>query len=382
MAVQRQRILWVDDEIDLLRPHILYLEGKGYQVTALSNGFDALELAEREEFDLVLLDEMMPGLGGLSVLETLKERHPGLPVIMITKSEEEHLMNEALGRKIDDYLIKPVNASQIFLACKKLFEARSLERGTSVRQYVRELGRGRGAPLDRFDWTGWTEAWRRAARWDLELEAIEETGLRDAHRAQVEELNRHFGRFVTAGYAEWLAARAGRPLLSHEIVPERIVPLLGAGRRAALIVIDCLRMDQWLVFEPVLAEEFRVATEAACSILPTATPYSRNAIFSGILPRDLARQYPDFWREAQGEEGETSKNRFERELLARLLARHGIAEQRIQYMKIVTRQDAEDLGGARRRSTTAISSRSSSRSSTPSPTGAAGMRSWPSSRTT
>ncbi|MFH1143840.1 MAG: response regulator [Candidatus Eisenbacteria bacterium] len=341
MTPQRQRILWVDDEIDLLRPHILYLESKGYQVTPVSNGLDALELAEREEFDLVLLDEMMPGMGGLAVLEALKQRSPNLSVVMITKSEEEHLMNEALGRKISDYLIKPVNPSQIFLACKKIFESRSLERGTAVREYVRALGRERSAPLDHFDWAGWSEAYLRSVRWDLELDAIEEAGLREAHQAQLEDLNRHFGRYVAARYREWVAGGAGRPLLSPDIVPQKIVPLLAEGRRAALIVIDCLRMDQWLLFEPLLAPDFRVVTEAACAILPTSTPYARNAIFSGHYPRELARRHPDFWQEAQSDE--TGKNRFERELLARLLARHGVEEQRIQYAKIVSRHDAEEF---------------------------------------
>ena len=339
---QRQRILWVDDEIDLLRPHILYLEDKGYQVVPVSNGYDALEIAEREEFDVVLLDEMMPGMGGLAVLEAIKQRRPNLSVVMITKSEEEHLMNEALGRKISDYLIKPVNPSQIFLACKKIFEARALERGAAVRTYVEELGRDRGAPLARFAWPDWVEAYLRAARWGLELEAIEETDLQDAHRAQLGEFNRHFSRFASEHYADWIASPPnGRPLLSPEVVPARVLPLLQAGRRAALIVIDCLRMDQWLVFEPLLAGDFRVTTEAACSILPTATPYARNAIFGGLYPRELASEYPDFWREAQADE--TGKNRFERELLARLLARHGVAEQRIRYAKIASRQDAEEF---------------------------------------
>ncbi len=338
-----RRILWVDDEIDLLRPHILYLEGKGYQVTPVSNGYDALELADRERFDLLLLDEMMPGMGGLAVLEAIKERHPELSVIMITKSEEEHIMNEALGRKIADYLIKPVNPSQIFLACKKIFEAPSLERGTAVRDFVRQLEFERGAPLAGFSWSDWSAAYMRAARWGLELEAIEETDLQDAHRAQLDEFNRHFARFVSEGYREWVAAPAsGRPLFSPEIVPARIAPLLQGGGRAALIVIDCLRMDQWLVFAPLLARDFRVTTEAACSILPTATPYSRNAIFSGLYPREIASRFPDFWQEAQIDE--TGKNRFERELLARLLARHGVAEQRIQYAKIASRPDAEELG--------------------------------------
>ncbi|MCK4412150.1 MAG: response regulator [Candidatus Eisenbacteria sp.] len=342
MVARRQRILWVDDEIDMLRPHMLYLEGKGYQVTPVANGHDALELVDQETFDLVLLDEMMPGMGGLTVLAAIKERQPNLPVVMITKSEEENLMDQALGRKISDYLIKPVNPSQIFLACKKIFEARDLERGTAVREYVRELDRGRLGLSGRLGWSDWVRAYLRAARWELELDALGEGELREAHHAQLVTLNRQFGRFVADGYADWVAGPGGeRPPLSPEIVAARVVPPLAEGKRVALIVIDCLRMDQWLVFEPLLAGEFRIQTEAACAILPTATPYARNAIFSGLFPAEIAARYPQFWQEVQ--EHETGLNRFERELLVKLLERQGVGAKRVQYAKVVSRQDAEDF---------------------------------------
>jgi CheY-like chemotaxis protein len=342
MSDGRQSILWVDDEIDLLRPHILYLESKGYTITPVSNGADALEVVDREHFDLVLLDEMMPGMDGLTVLEEVKARQPGLPVIMITKSEEEDLMDQALGHKISDYLIKPVNPSQILLACKKIFEARELERGTSVRAYVRELGQGMTEHLEGLTWQGWAERYLQGVRWEVELDSIAERDLRVGHRSYMDELNRHFCRFVEARYRGWIEqAPDDRPLLSPEVVPARVLPHLKAGRKVALIVIDCLRLDQWLVMEPLLPRELRVERELCCSILPTATPYARNAIFSGLFPADIARRYPEFWREAQRDE--TGKNRFERELLARMLERAGIGEQRMQYVKVFARRDAEEL---------------------------------------
>jgi CheY-like chemotaxis protein len=342
MTSGQRSILWVDDEIDLLRPHILYLRGKGYRVTPASNGRDALELIEQEEFDVVLLDEMMPGMGGLAVLEGIQRRRPGLAVIMITKSEEENLMNEALGRRITDYLIKPVHPSQIWLACKKVFESGALARGTAVRDYVRERGREPEVPPEQLGWTQWTEAYLRAARWELELDALREEGLHAAHRSHVAEMNRHFCRFVEASYRGWIERAPGdRPLLSPEVVPQRVIPLLRQGEKVALVVIDCLRLDQWLMCEPLLAPEFRIRRETACSILPSATPYARNAIFSGLYPREIAARHPEFWREAQAED--TGKNRFERELLLQQLARHGASEKRVQYVKIVSRADAEEF---------------------------------------
>jgi len=341
MTTPRQKILWVDDEIEILRAHVRYLEGKGYRVTAVSNGRDALELIEREAFDVVLLDEMMPGMGGLEVLEAINARRPGLPVVMITKSEEENLMNAALGRRISDYLIKPVNPSQIFLACKKIFEARGLERGAMVRDYVARFGAAARAVTGDWDWTRWAEEAVHAAQWDLELDALEEADLRTAHASHLAELNRGFGRFVAAHYCDWIAGGAGRPLLSHEVVRQRLVPLIEAGGKAALIVIDCLRLDQWLLFETLLPPELSVAREAYCSILPTSTPYARNALFSGLLPRQIAETYPEYWVAAR--EDELGKNLFERQLLTRLLERQGLAAATVQYQKVVTHADADEL---------------------------------------
>ncbi|MCK4305765.1 MAG: response regulator [Candidatus Eisenbacteria sp.] len=342
MSSVRQTILWVDDEIDLLKSHILYLESKGYRVTPISNGIDALDLVEKERFDLVLLDEMMPGMGGLEVLEGIKARRAGLPVIMITKSEEENLMNEALGHKISDYLIKPVNPSQILLACKKIFEARELERGTTVRDYVRELGRDLESAVEVQTWEGWAQRYQRSARWHLELDEIEEEGLRQAHREQMDDLNRQFGRFIESNYRGWVDRTPGnRPLLSPDLVPHAVVPHLKEGRKVALIVIDCLRLDQWLAMEPLLPPELQIDRQLFCSVLPTATAYARNAIFSGLYPREIARNHPEFWDEAL--HSDVGKNRFEREFLQMMLAREGVQSGQILYRKILGQKDADDL---------------------------------------
>ena len=150
----RRRILWADDEIDLLRPHIKFLEQKGFSVTVVPNGEDALAALGRDRYDVVLLDEMMPGLGGLDTLEEIRARELGVPVILVTKSEEESLMNQAIGRHITDYLIKPVNPSQVFLACKRVFDSQKLQGSQRARDYVGEMQRWQTLDLRGLDWAG------------------------------------------------------------------------------------------------------------------------------------------------------------------------------------------------------------------------------------
>ncbi len=342
MASTRQHILWVDDEIDMLRPHILYLESKGYQVTPVANGFDALDLIQKQSFDVVLLDENMPGMGGLDVLAGIQEHRPELPVIMITKNEEENIMDEALGQRITDYLIKPVNPSQIFLACKKLFESRNLERDVTVRDYVRRMGAELGDPPQEQTWDSWSRRYLEAVRWDLQLDAISEEGLAQSHDAHLQELNRQFGRFIEASYRGWVEQPPGnRPVLSPDVIPQRVVPRLKKGQRVALIVLDCLRLDEWLSFESLLPAEVRRKRELYCSILPSATVYARNALFSGLFPRQIARKYPDFWEEVQV--SEMGMNRFENELLQSLLQQHGVHRGGAHYRKVVRRDDADEL---------------------------------------
>ncbi len=342
MTTKSQRILWADDEIDMLRPHILYLKGKGYEVIPVANGADAVEKTDEELFDIVLLDEMMPGMGGLEALEKIKESHPNLPVIMITKSEEENIMDMALGRQISDYLTKPVNPSQIHLAIKKVFESEALMRSQRTRDYVAEFNRVLSVRHGDLGWDGWTELYERVIGWDLELGRIEEDSLRQSHLDQKTELNREFSRFIEDRYSDWvLGPTDQRPPLSHDIFSRWVHPHLSEGKRVALVIVDCMRLDQWRVLEPLLGPYFDIQTDLFCSLLPTATPYSRNAIFAGLTPKEIAERYPKWWKEdAPKEEG---RNLFEKELMDEQLARHGVADPSHKYIKILNPQESNNL---------------------------------------
>lgn len=342
MTLAHRKVLWADDEIDMLRPHILYLKSKGYDVEAVSNGEDALEFLGKDRFDVLLLDEMMPGMGGIATLGAVQERHPSLPVIMITKSEEEHLMDQALGRQIRDYLTKPVNPSQIFLAIKKLFESESLQRSQRTRDYIAEfretvaLRHGALSPRD------WLDLYNRVVGWDVELHGIEDQSLAQTHQDQRMQLNREFSRFVEKSYPSWVhAKREDRPTLSTDIVREYVLPHVRAGRKVALVVIDCMRLDQWTTLGPLLEPYFDLKTDLYYSILPTATPYSRNAIFAGLFPLEIQRKYPELWQDES--EKETGRNRYEAELLQKLTVREGLDPDFIRYQKIYTQAEGNNL---------------------------------------
>ncbi len=345
MASQDRKILWADDEIDLLKPHILLLESKGYRVTSVSNGTDAVACAAREKFDAVLLDESMPGLGGLATLEAIKERDPLVPVVLVTKNEAESLMNEAIGKRIDDYLIKPVHPTQIFLALKRLLDADQLQDSQRTRDYVAELNRLRSESTAGLDWRGWVDLYARSASWDVELDRVGEEGLRQAHQDQRRELNVEFGQYVEANYASWVAGDAApgsAPPLSVDVVERWVAPLLREKRRVYFIIVDCMRLDQWLAVEPLVREFFDVAVEHHVSILPTATPYSRNAIFAGLYPDAIGRQHPEYWHEGVGDE--RSKNRFERQLLDLNLKKLGVElASPPKYIKIYNADEANNV---------------------------------------
>jgi CheY-like chemotaxis protein len=343
MGTPHRKILWADDEIDMLRPHILYLRSKGYEVEAVSNGEDALRMTEEQSFDIVLLDEMMPGMGGLATLESIKEKRPSLPVILITKSEEENLMDMALGRQIQDYLTKPVNPSQIFLAIKKVFESETLQRSQRTRDYVSEFNEILSLRHGDLGWEDWFELYRRVLNWDLQLREIEEESLKQSHQDQKQQLNREFGRYVERRYAEWVGGTGEpRPPLSIDVVPRWVLPHLQEGKRVALIVIDCMRLDQWLSLAPLVRPYFEIRTDLCYSVLPTATPYSRNGIFSGLLPLQIAKRHPDWWMEDAPQE--LSRNKYEKELAEAQLARlDWDPEGRFRYLKIFTVQEGNAL---------------------------------------
>jgi CheY-like chemotaxis protein len=345
----RRKILWADDEIDLLRPHIKYLEQRGFAVTAVPNGEDALAALGRSRFDVVLLDEMMPGLGGLATLDAIKSRDVSVPVILVTKSEEESLMEAAIGRHIRDYLIKPVHPSQVLLALKRVLESDRIQEVARARDYVGEMQRWQGLDRRGFAWNDWVELAVEIARWDVLFDALpEEQGLAQAHADFRRSLNLDFGRFIEREYAGWVHGGVDRPLLSSDVVAHAVAPLLKRGQRVVLIVIDCLRLDQWLMLESLLEEHFEIRREHYCSILPTATPYSRNAIFAGLLPAELHRRHPELWQE--NTDDDRTRNRYERQLLDLQLDRLRCRPTRpVKYFKI---SDAEEAQQMRRQTST------------------------------
>jgi CheY-like chemotaxis protein len=309
----------------------------------VSNGEDALALLQQEHFDLVLLDEMMPGLDGLSTLEQLKERDPNVPVIMITKSEEEYLMNEAIGRRIDDYLTKPVNPSQIFMACKKILDARQIRQSQAGQAYVSKSNQIREWLAGDMTWRTWIDVHRLLSEWDIEISRIGDDGLRQMIEAQRKECNHEFGRFVEHSYRTWVASEEDSPPLSVDVVPERVAPLLEQGKQVFFIVIDCLRLDHWMILEPMVSEFYNVRRDYHYSILPTATPYSRNAIFSGLFPVEIAKKYKELWSHG-GKDDEHSLNRHEHRFLDDQIADMGIKlKGDSRYVKVIDTAEGQSL---------------------------------------
>jgi CheY-like chemotaxis protein len=334
MEHSKGHILWVDDEIELLRAHVVLLRDKGYTVETATNGDDAIELVKTMQLDLVFLDEMMPGKGGLETLAVVKEYAPSLPVVMITKNEAESLMEEAIGSKISDYLTKPVNPSQILLVCKKFLEGKKLQSEQVSRDYTQEFSSISRMLLNPMDYTEWVDLYLKIANWEMELDKHPQLGLQKMLADQRRESNAEFSKYIEKNYQAWINRKENRPTLSTDIVEKYVVPNLNDKRSTFLFVIDCMRLDQWLVMEEYLRELYTINKEYYFSILPTATPYSRNAIFSGLFPLELEQRYPDLW---QGEDdSESSHNKYEKELLMKLLERKRITvKPEPKYVKIL-----------------------------------------------
>lgn len=295
-------ILWADDEIDLLKPHIIFLTQKGYDLTTVSNGVDALDMCEAQQFDLIILDENMPGLSGLETLSRIKERHPEIPVVMITKSEEEDIMNQAIGNKIADYLIKPVNPNQIFLSIKKNLHSREIISDETTSNYQQEFSRIGNLINNSTSWQDWEEVYRKLVYWDMELSHAETTNMDELLRMQKIEANATFTKFVKKNYERWITTDE-HPMMSHELFKKRVFPMLDNGEKLFFILIDNFRLDQWRVIQPLISNYFTAEEELYCSILPTATQYARNAIFSGLMPNKIAEMFPELWVDEDEEEG-------------------------------------------------------------------------------
>ena len=323
-----ERILWADDEIDLLKPHILFLQSKGYEVATVSNGRDALDALDNEKFSLILLDENMPGLSGLETLSMIHQSHPDIPVIMITKSEEENIMNQAIGNKISDYLIKPVNPNQILLSIKKNLHSSALVAAQATSDYQQEFQKIATQINFAQSIEDWYEVYRSLVYWELKL-AQTDTNMDELLLMQKRDANIGFCKFVKRQYEEWVTTE-NHPLMSHEIFKRRTFPKLDKGEKLFFILIDNFRLDQWRVIQPLIAEYFNFEEELYTTILPTSTQYARNAIFAGLMPLQISEMYPNLWVEEDEDEG---KNLYEEELIQTQLDRFR-RKEKFSYNKL------------------------------------------------
>ncbi len=324
--MRKPRILWIDDEIDLLRAHIIFLQEKDYEVETANNGLDAVEKVKSDFFDVIFLDENMPGMTGLETLTEIKAVSPNVPVVMITKSEEENIMDEAIGSKITDYLIKPVNPKQILLTLKKNIDQKRLVTRQTTSAYQTQFSQIGMRINERLTFEEWKEVYKNLVHWELELSESEDSAMDQILSMQKEDANKAFTRYIKENYTYWFDMEFGeRPMLSPDIFKHRIFPLLDEGKKVFVLVIDNLRFDQWRTLSPVFEEYFRVVSdELYYSILPTATMYARNSIFAGLMPSEIEKLYPDLWED---DDNEGYKNRHEDELLMKQMSRRGRKEK-------------------------------------------------------
>ena len=336
--MKKAHILWADDEIDLLKPYILFLEEKGYGVEPVNNGRDAIEKCRESFFDIIFLDEHMPGLSGLETLSEINAFRPTVPVVMITKSEDEGIMTKAIGKKIADYLIKPVNPNQILMTIKKNLEKNEIISEINTINYREEFSRLSNEINNCRTAEDWTELYKKLVFWEIEF-AQSQHPMREMLSLQKSEANGEFGKFVKRNYEKWLQLPESRPLLSHEVVKNRVFPVLDKGEKLFFILIDNFRFDQWQAVKNIVSEYFTYAEDTYFSILPTATQYARNAIFSGLMPLQIAKMFPQLWVNEDEDEG---KNLSEEPLIRTLLERYR-RKERFSYHKINTNAEGEKL---------------------------------------
>ena len=353
------QLLWVDDEVELLKAHIIFLEKKGYAVTTVSNGTDAIDLCRERSFDLVLLDEQMPGLSGLETLQRIKQITPATPVVMVTKSEEENIMEQAIGQKIADYLIKPVNPNQILLVLKKNIHRREIETEVTQNRYQQHFQQIAMQIQDCRTWQDWQEVYRQLVHWELQLSSTD-SQMTEMLAMQKEEANKGFAKFVKKNYQNWLGVRGEKwevrghthsksnpssltapssPLLSPDVFKHKVFPLLDKKEKVFLVVMDNFRYDQWRLLSQEIGNLFDIDEDLYFSILPTATQYARNAIFSGLMPNKIEQMFPELWVDEDSEEG---KNLNEAPLIQTQLDRFR-RHDTFSYHKINTSAEADRL---------------------------------------
>src|ERR1700761_685234 len=339
--MQDTTILWADDEIDLLKPHILFLNEKGYKVTTVTNGNDAVDTFKNNHFDLVFLDENMPGLTGLETLSQIKNVNNDVPIVLITKNEEEYLMEDAIGSKIDDFLIKPVNPKQIQLTIKKLTENKRLVTEKTTMAYQQDF-RNLGMVLnDNLNYQEWVDVYKKLIYWELELQTLEDAGMHEILTLQKAEANMQFCKFVERHYVNWIKDPEAGPIMSPQLFKKKVLPKLDGNGPVFFILIDNLRYDQFRIINPILTEYFRLEEEDAYySILPTATQYARNSIFSGLMPLDMEKRYPEMW---QNDEDEGGKNLHEEDFIADQIKRVLRKDIKHSYHKILNIDEGRAL---------------------------------------
>ncbi|MBM4175028.1 MAG: bifunctional response regulator/alkaline phosphatase family protein [Ignavibacteria bacterium] len=332
--MKKGKILWVDDEIELLRSHIIFLNEKGYDVETVTNGEDAIDFVSRAKFDLIFLDEMMSGMGGLETLAKIKEINSNVPVVMVTKNEEETLMNEAIGSKINDYLLKPVNPSQVLLVCKKFLEKKNISAEYVSKDYLQDFNLLSQRIFSELNHDDWVDIYLKLINWDLELTKHSDLELEHTFLDLKRNANKEFSKFIERNYRNWLNSDESRPNLSIDVVEDSVFPLLKQKNNVFLFVLDCMRYDQWAVMEEMLYPYFNISKKSYYSILPSSTPYARNAIFAGLFPSEIEKYYPELWTHQHDDEN--SHNKHERELLEKLLERKRIKlHSELKYFKII-----------------------------------------------
>lgn len=336
------KILWVDDEIDSLQSQIMFLENKGYNVNTKTNGFDAIEYIKDNIVDVVLMDESMPGLTGLQVLQQLKEVNSTLPVVLITKNEAENLMDEAIGSQISDYLIKPVNPNQVWLSLKKIIDNKRLVAEKTTSAYQQEFRNLFMALNNNPDYNEWMDLYKKLVYWELEMKKSDSPEMQEVFATQKQEANTEFFKFISKNYSGWVSPKSTEaPIMSHNLLQYKVLPHLEKGTPLFFVLIDNLRFDQWKAIQPIFAESFRIHEEETFyAILPTATQYARNAIFAGLLPVDIEKQFPNQWKNDDEEGG---KNLHEEEFLKANLKRLGKGDLKFSYTKITNNFDGQKL---------------------------------------
>ena len=339
--MEKTTILWADDEIDLLKPHIMFLEQKGYEVVTANSGSDAIDLVRDRQFDIVFLDEQMPGVSGIEALEAIKRLYPNLPVVMITKSEEETIMESAIGSNIADYLIKPVNPNQILLSLKRNLEKKKLRDEKSSMGYQQEFRKISMDINNNLNFDEWVDLYKNLVRWELELQTSTDESIKTILADQKQDADQIFSRYIERHYIDWIQGKSEKPVMSHTLVRDKVLPRLTDDEKPLfLVVIDNLRYDQWKAIQPIIENHFRVeADDVYYSILPTTTQYARNSLFAGLMPLEIRRRFPKYWID---EEDEGTKNQFEGELFGEQLKRFG-KNIKYSYNKVLNLQAGKKL---------------------------------------